>query len=114
MWRRSSNRNLEYNQSNMKTAKLATDARLIVATIMLAGTAGTMVAGTVKTDQGLAPKVIELPAPNNMTLTASVWLSKSAPHETGKSATAKKLTARVIELHAPNNPTTSVTIWTDK
>ncbi len=85
--------------------------RLTIATAILSGSAGMVVASEATPTQHLVAKVIELHAPNNATQTVTVWLPAPVSRNAGETKTVRNDTAKVIELPASNCSIQSVTVW---
>ncbi len=85
---------------------------LTAALAVLAGSAGTVIAGETTTPPALVAKVIQLPSANSPVQSITVWVPGAATKTASQAAAAATDTARVIVLPAVNGPLQCVTVWT--
>lgn len=98
---------------NLKTRRTNPISRVALAIALFAGTSGIGLAGGPLASQGLVPKVIDLHAPNNATVSVTIWVPRNGIPRNGP-AMERRTSTKVVDLHAPNNATPSATVWVNK
>ena len=96
----------------MKTMQSNPLMSLTAALAVLAGSAGTVVAGETTTAPTLVAKVIQLPSANAPEQSITVWVPVATLKTARRTVTVTTDTARVIALPTVKGPLQSVTVWT--